>query len=70
MKVELTKEERIYLQSILTLNAFDIQRELLRLDEVEFIPRRYEKMLDTLEKQNALIKSIYDKIKCQNGFTV
>ena len=61
--IELTKEEKIYLQSILTLNAFDIQRELIRLNETEFVPRRYEKVLNTLEKQNAIIESIYNKIK-------
>ena len=61
--IELTKDEIIYLQSILTLNAFDIQRELIRLEETEFLPRRYEKMLNTLEKQNQIIKNIYDKIK-------
>ena len=40
----------------------DIQRELIILNESEFIPRRYEKALANLEKQNNIIKSIYDKI--------
>ena len=57
-----TNEEIIYLKSILTLNAMDIQRELIILNESEFIPRRYEKTLKHLEKQNNIIKSIYDKI--------
>ena len=57
-----TNEEIIYLKSILTLNAMDIQRELIILNESEFIPRRYEKALANLEKQNNIIKSIYDKI--------
>ena len=42
--------------------TMDIQRELIILNESEFIPRRYEKTLKHLEKQNNIIKSIYDKI--------
>ena len=50
-----TDEEIVYLKSILTLNAMDIQRELIILNESEFIPRRYEKTLKHLEKQNNII---------------
>lgn len=64
--IELTQDEKIYLKSMLTLNAFDIQRELIKLSECEFVPRRYEKTLKTLKKQNETIDSIYKKIsECQ-----
>ena len=64
--IEITKDEKVYLQSMLTLNAFDIQRELIRLHETEFRPRRYEKTLETLKKQNQTIDSIFKKLcECQ-----
>ena len=58
--IELTKEEKIYIKSMISLNIFEIEREYIRLSETGIITKSVEKVL---ENQIEIIESIDKKIK-------
>ena len=58
-EIFLTSEERIFLKSLLTLNALDITEKLLDIVESN---QTSETELKILKKQNETINNIFDKL--------